>query len=698
MGSTGSATLCLLFVIALSLLPLPSLSYNNNGKQITKRQIEANFDYTISRKIAFPQTSDPNQTCPINLPSDALSLSTVELCHPLKTNQACKNCIRVVISLNSTGFPRLQGFYIEALEISTNKYKSFQILRRSRGAPDGNLWSIEYDCLTATPSQYVSVWLSTVPDCGVRISKTHYLHDNNAKPDFNYTHSPEQQQIAVSLSKGPTSVARLCYRRFICNSLPENETPKFNVTKKAILKYHHLLPCLCIEAYYDYQDSPRNQICPFESRDDAYGPDFWNITWSHSNDRLLMKFKSLCMLEPSVSLCQKQNVSCNVIPGVKISTTELFENNQFYVWAYEVDNVDKDPNLCFKFTVNSRSHVRCPEVELEDRDWNVEVDMGLFQVHLTILSRVPANVSVAVCKGNNSRIKCDPQTTIQFNEDNEVQVFSTLPARGTCYKVWRSDVLYAHKYLICPDYSHKHLGLIFLASFLLVLALVILLYLIYRQIKKIFTAPLWSRTVLLVYSPDSAEYKTLICAFADFLQNILGCEVILDMWDMNTVSQLGTLPWFYQKRELVAQREGSVIIMWTKKSRRMYDQWTSRKLSRYDWTDPVNLFGAAMSCLMKDFDVEEEKGNLKDYTVVYFEGLCDKHDIPHRMRKISRFRLFKDLYRLVSILQGRTCLSPPCLIKGAAKYLMRRLERSEKSRGLQQHVELYRQRLHEQGS
>ncbi|OCT83413.1 interleukin-17 receptor E [Xenopus laevis] len=694
MGSTGPADRCPLFLLALSLLPL--LSHSNNGKQITRRQIEPNFDYAIRSKILFPQTSNPNQTCPINLPSHALSLSTVELCHPFKTNQGCKNCIRVVISVNSTGFPRLRGFHIETLQISNNKYKSFQILRRSREAPDGNLWLIKYDCLTVTPGQDVSVSLSTVPDCGSRISKTHYLRDNNAKPDFNYTHSPQQREIAVSLSKGPTAVARLCYKRFICNSLPENETPTFNVTKKAILKYHYLLPCLCVEAYYDYQDSPRNQICPFESHEDAYGPHFWNITWSHSNNRMLMTFKSLCMLEPSVSLCQKQNGTCNVIPGVNITTTELLEDNQFYVWVYEVDSVDKDPHLCFKFTVNRRSHIRCPEAA--DRDWNVKVDMGLSQVHLTIVSSVPASVSIAECRGNNNTIKCDPQTTIPLSEANEMQVFSSLPAKDICYKVWRSDVLYSHRYLICPDYSHKHLGLIFLASFLLVLALVILLYLIYQKIRKIFTAPLWSRTVLLVYSPDSAEYKTLICAFADFLQSILGCEVILDMWDMNTVSQLGTLPWFYQKRDLVAQRKGSVIIVWTKKSRRMYDQWTSRKLNRYDWTDPVNLFGAAMSCLMKDFDVEEEKGNLQDYTVVYFEGLCDKHDIPHSMRKISRFRLFKDLYRLVSILQGRTCLSPPCLIKGAAKYLMRRLERSEKSKGLQRHVELYKQRLHGNGS
>ncbi|KAE8612398.1 hypothetical protein XENTR_v10012841 [Xenopus tropicalis] len=696
MGSTGLATLCLPFLLALSLLPLLSLSYSRNGEKITRRQMKANFDYTIRRKIAFRQTSNPNQTCPINLPPDALSLSTVELCNPFLINRECKMCIRVIISLNSTGFRQMHGFHIETLEISTNKYKAFQILKRSRKAPKGNLWWIEYDCLMVTPGQTVSVWLSTVPGCGEEISKTHYLHDRNAKPEFNYTHLPEQRQIAVSLSKGPTAVARLCYDRIICKSLPENATPKFTVTEKAILKYDYLLPCLCIEAYYDFQDSPRNKTCPFESHGDAYGPDFWKTTWSHSNDRMLMKFRSLCMLEPSVSLCQKQNGSCDVIPGANITTNELLEENQFYAWEYEVESVDKDPNLCLKFTVKSWSHVRCPEAG--ERDWNVKVDMGLFQVHLTIFSHVPATISVSVCMGNIRTVNCEPHTTIQLNETNEVQVFSFLLARGICYKVWRSDVLHAHKYLICPDYSHKHLGLIFLTSFLMVLALVILLYLIYRQIKNIFTAPLWSQTVLLVYSPDSAEYKTLICAFADFLQSILGCEVILDMWDMNTVSQLGILPWFYQKRELVAQRKGSVIIMWTKKSRSMYDQWTSSKLSSYDWKDPVNLFGTAMSCLMKDFNVEEdEKDNLRDYNFVYFEGLCDKHDIPPSMRKISRFCLFKDLYRLVNILQGRTCLSPPCLIKAAAKYLMRRLVRSEKSRGLQRHVELYKQRLPKQG-
>ncbi|XP_018431615.1 PREDICTED: interleukin-17 receptor E [Nanorana parkeri] len=235
-----------------------------------------------------------------------------------------------------------------------------------------------------------------------------------------------------------------------------------------------------------------------------------------------------------------------------------------------------------------------------------------------------------------------------------------------------------------------------LVTMLVTFILTFLFFLIVRRIWKIFTAPLWRRTILLVYSPDSLEYKTLICAFADFLQSILGCEVILDMWDMNNISKIGMLPWFYQKRELVSQRKGRVMILWTTRTQTMYQQWRNSQLNSFVWKDPANLFGAAMSCLNKDLLAEQESAKLKEYAIVYFEGLCEKKDIPKSLRKISRYRLFKDLYRLVSRLQDTTCLSPPCLIKAVAKYLMKKLIRSEKSQGLQYNVEICKQRLYEE--
>ncbi|KAG8435995.1 hypothetical protein GDO86_007186 [Hymenochirus boettgeri] len=649
----------------------------------------------LHRKVYFVPSITLNKTRPVN--PDALSLSAVSLCNPLTIVEECQPCIRVNILLNATGLPLLHGVIIQTLEESINRFKSFEIIVK-RGPTPETLWKIQYDCLRAKPRQNVHVSLLTVPDYGLRITKTFYQEDRNAKPDFQFTHNPERKEINVFIPQGPDAITRLCYQNRLCDPLPGNKTPKLNAMKNATLKYEYMLPCLCIEVYYDYTDSPRTPKCPFETNDACNGPHYWNVTWSHANNRMEMKFRSYCPLLPSASLCEKYNNTCNIISTVKMETQELLESRNRMVKVFALDRIEKDPHLCFKFTVQNRSHIKCPET----RDWDVTEEMQISLVRLVVVSRVPANFSAVICKRNNSKAECDPRASI-FNATKvnkagagEVHIFTFVRDTGSCFQVWRSDVQLAHKRLICPDYSHKHLGLISLASVLVIFTLVFLLFWIYRRICKVFTAPQWSRTVLLVYSPDSAEYKTLICTFADFLQSILGCEVILDMWDMNTVSQIGMTPWFYQKRELVAQRKGNIIIMWTKKSRTMYDQWRSRKLKSYEWTDPVNLFGAAMSCLMKDFDGEED--HLQDCTVVYFEGLCEKQDIPPSLRNISRFHLFKDLYQLLRKLQDTTCLSPPCLIKAATRYLKRRLVSSEKSKGLQQHVELYRQRLSQQCS
>ncbi|KAM4722767.1 interleukin-17 receptor E [Rhinophrynus dorsalis] len=658
--------------------------------------------YRIQSNILY--STNPKYKLPIvYLPSDGLSLSTVKKCNPLSEFR-CQWCMRINILLNTTGYPKIRGFDVRVLEESYNTFQSFRIVRRRNTKPL-KFWDIQYDCLNVTPGQNVIVSLLTVPDYGLRINKTYFVPDMDAKPDFQFLHLPETREIQVSLSKGPTAITRLCYQCLLCESLSSEVKQEFTVSKNATLKYEHFIPCLCIEVYYTGQDSRRNKICPFATHPDAYGPDFWKISWSYDNSQMRMQFKSECQLQPSVSLCMKHehNGSCFIVPEASIHsvdlTAEFPDSTLNTITDYTLDNVDKDPHLCFKFAVQNRTHVKCPEIR--DRDWNVKMQTQLYGVLLTVVSRVPATFSAILVYLNKSTGDYEPQkhiynVTKSKNGQKEVYLYVPKPSSGGCIQVWRSDIRFAYKHLICPDMSHGHLGLVFLTSLLVVFTLVLLLFLGCQRIWEIFQAPLWRRTVLLVYSPDSAEYKTLICAFADFLQSILGCEVILDLWDMNTVSQIGILPWFYKKRELVSERKGNVMIVWTKKSKTMYEQWKNSDLGGLKWTDPTNLFGVAMSCLQKDFEAEEQKEKMRDYSVVYFEGLCEKQDIPANLKKISKYRLFKDLYRLISKLQDTIYMSPPCLIKGVAKYLMRKMASSEKSIRLQHHVELCRQRLYEQ--
>ncbi|XP_066452849.1 interleukin-17 receptor E [Eleutherodactylus coqui] len=695
MGSLGSAYCLPLLFLTLQLLLLlnPSRGQDScfeeeGGVEVFSKGVFSNFEYNLQESLHFASNSSPSTT-DWTLPPEALTISTVSLCE----GQPCKPCIRINISVNVTGLPKLKGFMVQGLELNENTFHSFRILKK-KNAKTGDLWEVRYDCWTVTPGQYLSVTLTTVPNNDLSISKMYYICDRDAKPDFQYDHIAEEKKIEISVPKGPDVYVRLCYQANICEDLETSGKKLITSSQNASLSYENLLPCLCIEAFYTYPDSKRKKECPFQKHPEPYIEELLQVSVQeiqHHSDTMTVRYASPCPLVPTVTSCRKQDGKC--IPEKKAIVKE--HGREYYL-----ESADRDHHLCFKFSLLNHSLIKCPD--RRDRLWHMDVKIQLTQLLLTISSTVPASFSAAVCHQNQQTGACDPQSLI-YNISTQHQVRSQVlqlwlprPGIGDCIKVWRSDVRFSHQHLICSfDFSHKHLGLLALATSLVVFTLVFIIYTSCRRIWKIFTAPLWRRTILLVYSPDSAEYKTLICGFADFLHSILGCEVILDLWDMNTVSQIGMLPWFYQKRELVSERNGKVMIAWTRRSMSMYKQWKNRQVNSIGWKDSTNLFGAAMSCLEKDFEVQQEHKNLQHYTMVYFEGLCEKKDIPKCFRKISRYRLLQDLYRLVSHLQDTTYMSPPCLIKAVAKYLMKKLISSEKRRGLQHHIELCKNKLGE---
>lgn len=695
MGSLGFRICLPLVFLTLQLLLLltisrgqDSCSEEESGVQIFEKGVTANFAYDLQESLNFVSNSSTFTKYWV-FPPESLTISTVSL----REGKSCKPCIRINISLNATGLHQLRGFVVQGLELSENAFHSFRILKK-KNAKIKDLWEVEYDCWTVTPGQYISVTLFSKPNYSFPVNEVYYISSQDAKPDFQYQHIAEEKKFEISVPKGPDVNVRLCHQADVCKELDNSSMQLINSSQNAFLSYENLLPCLCIEAFYTYWDSKREKKCPFEEHPELYIKELLQVSVQeihHHSDTMTVKFDSPCPLVPTVTFCRKQNGRC------------ITENKTFvqkHGTEYYLKSVDRDHHLCFEFSLLNHTHIKCPD--RRDRLWKVDVKTLLSYVLLTISSEIPASFSAAVCHQNQQTGDCNPQSLI-YNDSTQhelgsqnLQLSLPRPGIGDCIKVWRSDVHFSHPYLICSfDFSHKRLGLLALVTSLVIFTLIFIIYISCHKIWKIFTASFWRRTILLVYSPDSAEYKTLICAFADFLHSILGCEVILDLWDMNTVSQIGMVPWFYQKRELVSQRKGKVMIIWTRQSKTMYDQWKNCQVNSIGWKDSTNLFGAAMSCLEKDFEVQQKHKSLEHYTMVYFEGLCDKKDIPKCFRKISRYRLFKDLYRLVSHLQDTTCLSSPCLIKSVAKYLMKKLISSEKRQGLQHHIETCKKKLGE---
>ncbi|XP_069822921.1 interleukin-17 receptor E [Dendropsophus ebraccatus] len=696
MGSLGFMNCSLLVFLTLQLLLLPNISQGQDscfeekiGVEILKENVYANFKYKLKESLIF-LSNIRDLTTNWTLPPESLNLSTVSL----REGPHCKLCIRINISVNATGLTKLRGFVVRGLVLSSNTFHSFQIVKEKH-IKIRDQWEVTYDCWPIAPGQAIHVTLFTVPNYGLSVSKTYHVPDHDAKPEFHYRHIAEEKTFEIFVPRGSEVDVRLCYQAHICEDLDTSSSKwRINTSQNASLSYKHLLPCLCIEAFYTYPDSKRGKECPFQEHPQPYIEELLKVSVQkihHHSNTMTVSYSSPCLLEPpggpplvpAVTVCRKQNGTCIT----ENKAVVLEHDKEFYV-----KSIDRDHHLCFKFTLMNHTHIKCPH--RRDRLWSLDLKIQLSYVQLKISSKIPSSFSAAVCHQNQQSGDCSLQSVI-YNVSTQhpggsqnLQLSLPRPGIGDCIKLWRSDVQFSHEYLFCSfDFSHRRLGLLALATSFLVFTLILIICVICKRIWKIFTASLWRRTILLVYSSDSAEYKNLICAFADFLHSILGCEVILDLWDINTISQIGMLPWFYQKRDLVSQRKGKIMIVWTRGSKTMYDQWKNHQINSIGLKDSTNLFGAAMSCLEKDFEVQPEE-NLEHYTMVYFEGLCEKKDIPKCFRKISRYRLLKDIYRLVSHLQDTTCLSPPCLIKAVAKYLRKKLVSSEKRQGLLHHIEV----------
>ncbi|CAJ0927888.1 unnamed protein product [Ranitomeya imitator] len=461
------------------------------------------------------------------------------------------------------GLPNLRGFVVQGLEISENTFHSFRIVKKK------NWKRVDLN--------------NTIFLCPVK------------EPDFHYRHIAEEKKFAISIPKGPDVIVRLCYDLLLCEDLETSSKRLISSSQNSSLSYENLLPCLCIEAFYTHRDSKREKKCPFQDHPEPYIEKLLQVSVKevhHPSNTMTVRFSSPCPLVPTVTFCRKQNGSC-----VRENETIVKEHAK----EYYLESVDRDHHLCFEFSSLNHSYIKCPDVG--DRFWDMKAKIELYYVLLTISSDIAASFSAAVCRKNPQTGGCDLKSKVynvsthyKFGSD-DLQLSLPWPGIGDCIKNWgiKAAFFYVQRYT-CPVVgtidsmvlymrrgyiqvtdityvSHNHLGLLALVASLAIFTMILIIYTSCRRMWKIFTAPLWRRTILLVYSPDSAEYKTLICDFADFLHGILGCEVILDLWDMNTVSQIGMLPWFYQKRKLVSERKGKVMVIWTRRSTTMYDQW-----------------------------------------------------------------------------------------------------------------------------
>ncbi|XP_058024687.1 interleukin-17 receptor E isoform X3 [Ahaetulla prasina] len=564
---------------------------------------------------------------------------------------------------------------------------------------------MQFGSFQVASGEPIHVSVKTIPSGKLKLSQTYTVTNNQSAPEFQYRWVPASRAIEVSAPKAIT--ARLCHKvDRICTELHQSFHQQVLVSKHhpAVLPYEFLLPCLCIEASHNHKDSLRKIVCPFQDQPKAYAADLWSSAHFHdfsSSDKTEMAIflSGRCSFHPTVSLCWKENsvpeATCQDIPNSTVPVANKnsmpfeFEDpdrRTIPIATYIIGSVDVNPQLCFKFSYMNTSHTECPHQA--DTTWNVSVSVKFLQLHLNFNSRTPASFSSALCQPVSSS-QCQPEPSVYTithtggSALGEMNLILPWTVSRSCILVWRSDVQFAGKRLLCPDVSHRRWGLLAFAVGLGLGLLALAIFLIHwntHRLRRDVPCRHHSRPILLIYSPDSEEHKQLVCSFAALLQSALGCPVLLDLWELGHVGRLGILPWVYAQRELVGRKQGQVLLLWSAGSANAYGLWQGEASSPgRKAPEPYDLFGAAMACLQGELQGTAGTVQRCDWVITYFNKLCDRRDIPRALRLLPRYRLPQDLPDLVGVLQGNSS-SGPSWLHASAKALVCHLLKAEKRR------------------
>ncbi|XP_075570642.1 interleukin-17 receptor E [Pelecanus crispus] len=660
----------LLAAAAALLLLLPGA-----GAAVTRLRVSANFECraTADSTLSRPRCRRPARPGP-PLEPPALALSRARLCLPW---QPCQPCLRVRLALPAAGLGDVRGLQLNFLELGSNRAGWLQVWRR-HWAPGSSPWQVQFDCFPVESGQQVLVSLRTIPDRGLAISRSHLVAAEPPGPVFTHAWVPEARAIEVWVPEGPALMVRLCHQLVLeCEELPRPFHQQLTLPpcpqvlvlggRRVSLPYEFLVPCLCIEASYPRHDSPRSKHCPFHDQPATYGPELWSSVRFHdysasSKDQMAMVLSASCPLRPRATLCWRETAAetapCHDVPNSTASEEEQ---------VYTLDKVDVHPQLCFRFSYGNSSHVECPH--RPETAWNVSVSARGLQLHLHLTSSIPAAFSAVLCQRRGGQ--CEPEAPLytvtqpESSAPGELALLLPVQVLGSCVLVWRSDVRFARKQLLCPDVSRRHFGLLGLALALGLVVTVLLLNC--RGAWRPAAGAPGGRPVLLLYSPDSEEHLGLVCALAERLRTGLGCDVRLDLWEAGGVGRAGALPWLYAQRGRVGRQRGTVLLLWSRGSTRLFRRW---QVGAADGTpgDAHDIFGAAMACLHGELGAAGCGGG---WVLAYFSWFCSPRDVPRLLRPLPTYRLPRQLPGLLGALRG----SPPAphRCRGRAEGLLHRL-------------------------
>ncbi|XP_028309979.1 uncharacterized protein LOC114467692 isoform X2 [Gouania willdenowi] len=560
------------------------------------------------------------------------------------------------------------------------------------------VWKIEHEIKHVEAGKRIHVsYSATSTNC----SATHTVPD--PVPEFDLSVDHLSRSITVTVERGEKVLVQWCYQSpGICqgNDSPLKAIdPSINPTDHFNLP--HLLPCICVQAYYTYTDARRLEKCPFKNGNLKDVSDVLR-TSKVTTYESRVTWSSKCPsseLNVSASLCwMHHHHTCTHLPNSSL------QKDDGTPLAFNTSAVDKHPQMCIQFSVQDNHNISCP-YKNDTPLWEAYVGPGRQSLLVYITSSVQAKFSAQLCELSEracTPIGLPPHSIALKGNSAEMRI-SVPPAslsEKTCVEVWQSDPPLQGRRVICSYYAHNRRGIYAAVTLIIVLGAALLSVFLYRFITS--RGPLYfQKPLLLVCSSDQSPHLTAVCALASVLQEQLGVSVHTSLWAQSSpkrpdavvgVADVGPLPWLYGQWESICKAQGKMLMVWSPDARRIYEKcWDGgasvnkkekakhnhiKAGSRYKKTEVENarnaceellkhreaedsndccppqretstviepVFTAALACLKGALQTCKGQG----VAIVYFRGLGHNQDIPKALKCVPHYCLPQDFRGLI---------------------------------------------------
>ncbi|XP_069822919.1 interleukin-17 receptor C [Dendropsophus ebraccatus] len=423
-----------------------------------------------------------------------------------------------------------------------------------------------------------------------------------------------RDDVSVGVRNG-TSDRNVTLRVFYKSRHKGNDTEHIlHGKQRFLIPKSDIVPCLCFEARYSHLvDGVRNLYCPFKNHSEEKVVKESVLIVKIKNSTPVYNLSAACNLSAELSLCWKPNEysECHEIPYTRR------EIRSEKMGSVKLENLH--PSLCLQVSIKKKViHTYCLPVN--------GTKQKIDGTNVLVWKHKHENTSFCFV-GENKCIILENETTqmtrgAQFLEQKVVEDINT----EQCIRIFTSGE--NHEFYTCNVAKYMRSrwnwsrGLCLLAVACVLLILLLKNENLKKWIKSVTAEKSPSdifnnRRILILYSPDSQEYESLVHVFASSLKD-LQLDVVLDQWHRVKISEIHLVPWYHQQKAIVFEKEGLIILLFSEGAREKYTAWKAQDEQHID-LDPNQSFGAVLSCVESDFCNNKAKGQ---YIVATFSPSC----------------------------------------------------------------------------